>query len=216
MISLSIQSNLISNHETKPFLLINILDDCSSPILTLFLPRHVLTCALLQDPLSHRIIEKRRRDRMNNCLADLSRLIPSSYLKKGRGRIEKTEIIEMAIKHIRHLQSHPCTKQEGCELAHEIESGLSKVSFCRNISAEIFSYLFRNIFISIYKYFLYRLFYVLLQASSVESFRVGYHECLTETMHFLVEKEGLYAGNSFCVRLMSHLQKHFDKLGRGL
>ena len=44
---------------------------------------------------------------------------------------------------------------------------------------------------------------------------MGYHECLTETMHFLVEKEGLYAGNSFCVRLMSHLQKHFDKLGRG-
>ena len=128
--------------------------------------------------MSHRIIEKRRRDRMNNCLADLSRLIPSSYLKKGRGRIEKTEIIEMAIKHIRHLQSHPCTKVEGCELAHEIESGLSK-------------------------------------ASSVESFRVGYHECLTETMHFLVEKEGLYAGNSFCVRLMTHLQKHFDKLGRG-
>ena len=44
---------------------------------------------------------------------------------------------------------------------------------------------------------------------------MGYHECLTEMMHFLVEKEGLYAGNSFCVRLMTHLQKHFDKLGRG-
>lgn len=55
--------------------------------------------------MSHRIIEKRRRDRMNNCLADLSRLIPPEYLKKGRGRIEKTEIIEMAIKHMRHLQS---------------------------------------------------------------------------------------------------------------
>lgn len=43
---------------------------------------------------------------MNNCLADLSRLIPSSYLKKGRGRIEKTEIIEMAIKHMKHLHTH--------------------------------------------------------------------------------------------------------------
>jgi len=130
-----------------------------------------------EDPLSHRIIEKRRRDRMNNCLADLSRLIPSSYLKKGRGRIEKTEIIEMAIKHMKHLQNHPCNKPEGCELAQEIESGLSKTN-------------------------------------SVESFRVGYHECLTESMHFLVEKEGLYAGNSFCVRLMTHLQKHYDRLGR--
>jgi len=130
-----------------------------------------------EDPMSHRIIEKRRRDRMNNCLADLSRLIPSSYLKKGRGRIEKTEIIEMAIRHMKHLQHHPCSKPEGCDLQNEIEQGLSKTN-------------------------------------SVESFRVGYHECLTESMHFLVEKQGLYAGDPFCVRMMSHLQKHYDKLGR--
>ena len=85
----------------------------------------MLNLDISQDPLSHKIIEKRRRDRMNNCLADLSRLIPSSYLKKGR--IEKTEIIERAIKHIRHLQSHPCTKVEGCELESEIKTGLNKV-----------------------------------------------------------------------------------------
>ncbi|CAI9722197.1 transcription factor cwo-like [Octopus vulgaris] len=58
-----------------------------------------------RDPMSHRIIEKRRRDRMNNCLADLSRLIPANYMKQGQGRIEKTEIIEMAIRHIKHLQN---------------------------------------------------------------------------------------------------------------
>lgn len=45
---------------------------------------------------------------MNNCLADLSRLLPSAYMKKGRGRIEKTEIIEMTIKHMKHLQVHAC------------------------------------------------------------------------------------------------------------
>lgn len=56
-----------------------------------------------KDPTSHRIIEKRRRDRMNNCLTDLSRLIPAHYMKKGRGRIEKTEIIEMAIKYLKDL-----------------------------------------------------------------------------------------------------------------
>lgn len=56
-----------------------------------------------KDPTSHRIIEKRRRDRMNNCLADLSRLIPAYYLKKRTGRVEKTEIIEMAIKHLKDL-----------------------------------------------------------------------------------------------------------------
>lgn len=56
-----------------------------------------------KDPTSHRIIEKRRRDRMNNCLADLSKLIPAHYMKKGRGRVEKTEIIESAIKHLKDL-----------------------------------------------------------------------------------------------------------------
>ncbi|KAF0307439.1 Transcription factor cwo [Amphibalanus amphitrite] len=56
------------------------------------------------DPTSHRVIEKRRRDRMNNCLVNLSHLVPSCHQRKGRGRIEKTEIIEHAIKHIRDLQ----------------------------------------------------------------------------------------------------------------
>lgn len=45
---------------------------------------------------------------MNNCLADLSRLLPQASLRKGRGRIEKTEIVELAIKHLQHLQTHPC------------------------------------------------------------------------------------------------------------
>nr|CAG4649843.1 EOG090X0J7Y [Scapholeberis mucronata] len=74
-----------------------------------------------RDPQSHRIIEKRRRDRMNNCLADLSRLLPVAYMKKGRGRIEKTEIIEMTIKHMKHLQVHACKEMESCEIAVQME-----------------------------------------------------------------------------------------------
>ncbi|KAG8188379.1 hypothetical protein JTE90_019284 [Oedothorax gibbosus] len=79
-----------------------------------------------RDPMSHRIIEKRRRDRMNNCLADLSRLVPTNYLKKGRGRIEKTEIIEMAIKHLKHLQAHPCHDPANCEVAKTTEKDHAK------------------------------------------------------------------------------------------
>lgn len=65
-----------------------------------------------QDPLSHRIIEKRRRDRMNSCLADLSRLIPPQYQRKGRGRIEKTEIIEMSIRYMKQLQNQEYIHKE--------------------------------------------------------------------------------------------------------
>ncbi|CAG9785240.1 unnamed protein product [Diatraea saccharalis] len=74
-----------------------------------------------QDPMSHRIIEKRRRDRMNNCLADLSRLIPPEYLKKGRGRVEKTEIIEMAIRHLKFLQDRANGVYSGNNLSNAAE-----------------------------------------------------------------------------------------------
>ncbi|XP_065938214.1 class E basic helix-loop-helix protein 40 [Magallana gigas] len=66
---------------------------------------HVKKPKVPRDPTSHRIKEKRRRDRMNDSLAELSGLIPANYVKQGQGRIEKTEIIEMASKHIRHLQN---------------------------------------------------------------------------------------------------------------
>ncbi|XP_045136055.1 transcription factor cwo-like isoform X2 [Portunus trituberculatus] len=124
------------------------------------------------DPLSHRIIEKRRRDRMNNCLADLSRLIPTYYLKKGRGRIEKTEIIEMAIKYMKHLQAHACSQIENCEVTAKQEK----------------------------------------TGNQLEQFHLGYQECMSETMQFLVESEGFFSGDSLCVRLMNHLTKHCEKI----
>lgn len=111
-----------------------------------------------QDPMSHRIIEKRRRDRMNNCLADLSRLIPTEYLKKGRGRIEKTEIIEMAIKHMKYLQQE--------------------------------------------------------HGNPTEHYRLGYQECMSEAMRFMVEVEGHFPREAICVRLLNHLQKHCETISR--
>ncbi|KAF8794706.1 transcription factor cwo-like isoform X2 [Argiope bruennichi] len=130
--------------------------------------------SLRKDPMSHRIIEKRRRDRMNNCLADLSRLVPTNYLKKGRGRIEKTEIIEMAIKHLKHLQAHPCKDPANCEVAKTTEQDHKR------------------------------------------QYRLGYHECMSETVRFMVESEGLFSGDGVCVRLINHLQKHYDKVAGGL
>ncbi len=49
---------------------------------------------------------------MNSCLADLSRLIPPQYMRKGRGRVEKTEIIEMAIRHLKNLQNQECMSRD--------------------------------------------------------------------------------------------------------
>ncbi|XP_069703273.1 transcription factor cwo isoform X2 [Periplaneta americana] len=138
-----------------------------------------------RDPMSHRIIEKRRRDRMNNCLADLSRLIPADYLKKGRGRIEKTEIIEMAIKHMKHLQAHACRQLDTCELVQQ--QNQEEASEQHPTGGPIV----------------------------IEHYRLGYQECLSEAMHFLVEVEGFFAGDPLCVQLINHLQKHCDKILKG-
>ncbi|XP_015172071.1 PREDICTED: hairy/enhancer-of-split related with YRPW motif protein 2-like isoform X3 [Polistes dominula] len=137
-----------------------------------------------QDPMSHRIIEKRRRDRMNNCLADLSRLIPAEYLKKGRGRVEKTEIIEMAIRHMKHLQGlRQETKHASVTPVHaHPEDSVDSISHSTAAS------------------------------TAAEHYRLGFQECLSETMHFLIEVEGFYARDSLCVQLTNHLQQHCEKI----
>lgn len=134
--------------------------------------------------MSHRIIEKRRRDRMNNCLADLSRLIPAEYLKKGRGRVEKTEIIEMAIRHMKHLQGlRQDTKHSPVTPVHtHPEDSVDSVSHSTAAS------------------------------SAAEHYRLGFQECLSETMNFLVDVEGYFARDSLCVQLLNHLQQHCDKI----
>ncbi|XP_071636291.1 uncharacterized protein Cwo isoform X3 [Temnothorax longispinosus] len=137
-----------------------------------------------QDPMSHRIIEKRRRDRMNNCLADLSRLIPAEYLKKGRGRVEKTEIIEMAIRHMKHLQGlRQDTKHSPVTPVHtHPEDSVDSVSHSTAAS------------------------------TAAEHYKLGFQECLSETIHFLIEVEGFFARDALCVQLINHLQQHCDKI----
>ncbi|KAJ1522193.1 hypothetical protein ONE63_002501 [Megalurothrips usitatus] len=177
-----------------------------------------------EDPMSHRIIEKRRRDRMNNCLADLSRLIPAEYLKKGRGRVEKTEIIEMAIKHMQYLQSRAnlaagieCGGAEGpaaglpgdlrvtkCEQSQSpVSDRAEATSLPENASTPPTpppaDAALRPV----------------VRPIVTEHYRLGYQECLSEAMHFLVEVEGYFAGDSLCVKLISHLQKHCDKIVKG-
>ncbi|XKL62690.1 hypothetical protein PGB90_002523 [Kerria lacca] len=144
--------------------------------------------------MSHRIIEKRRRDRMNNCLADLSRLIPTEYLKKGRGRIEKTEIIEMAIKHMKYLQTLTCNNVELCDVNENIHvgGGINDKKFINNSKMHSQS-----------------------ELPIPDQYKLGYKECLAETMRFLVELQGFFPTDTLCVKLINHLQKYYEKLSKG-
>ncbi|KAK9500179.1 hypothetical protein O3M35_001489 [Rhynocoris fuscipes] len=140
-----------------------------------------------RDPLSHRIIEKRRRDRMNSCLADLSRLIPHEYMKKGRGRVEKTEIIEMAIRRIKHLMGHAPCKESECNRDENVKTSDSMQNSIESNQTPILEHL-------------------------ASSYRLGFAECLNETVHFLVQVEGMMASDPFCTQLRTHLTRHCDHI----
>ncbi|KAM3858266.1 hairy/enhancer-of-split related with YRPW motif protein 1 [Diretmus argenteus] len=51
------------------------------------------------------IIEKRRRDRINNSLTELRRLVPSAFEKQGSAKLEKAEILQMTVDHLRMLHA---------------------------------------------------------------------------------------------------------------
>ncbi|XP_054710952.1 hairy/enhancer-of-split related with YRPW motif protein-like [Uloborus diversus] len=51
------------------------------------------------------IIEKRRRDRINNSLSELRRLVPAAFEKQGSAKLEKAEILQMTVDHLRLLHT---------------------------------------------------------------------------------------------------------------
>lgn len=51
------------------------------------------------------IIEKRRRDRINTSLSELRRLVPTAYEKQGSAKLEKAEILQMTVDHLKMLHA---------------------------------------------------------------------------------------------------------------
>ncbi|KAL4640540.1 hairy and enhancer of split-related protein HELT [Arapaima gigas] len=56
-------------------------------------------------PVSHKVIEKRRRDRINRCLSELGKTVPMALAKQNSGKLEKAEILEMTVQYLRALHS---------------------------------------------------------------------------------------------------------------
>jgi len=51
------------------------------------------------------IIEKRRRDRINTSLLELRRLVPSAFEKQGSAKLEKAEILQLTVDHLKMIHS---------------------------------------------------------------------------------------------------------------
>ncbi|XP_072109251.1 hairy/enhancer-of-split related with YRPW motif protein 1 [Mobula birostris] len=83
------------------------------------------------------IIEKRRRDRINNSLSELRRLVPSAYEKQGSAKLEKAEILQMTVDHLKMLHA---AGGKGYFDAHALAMDYRSLGF-RECLAEVARYL---------------------------------------------------------------------------
>uniref|UniRef100_A0A4W6EQI0 Hes-related family bHLH transcription factor with YRPW motif 2 n=1 Tax=Lates calcarifer TaxID=8187 RepID=A0A4W6EQI0_LATCA len=83
------------------------------------------------------IIEKRRRDRINNSLSELRRLVPTAFEKQGSAKLEKAEILQMTVDHLKMLQA---TGGKGYFDAHALALDFLSLGF-RECVTEVSRYL---------------------------------------------------------------------------
>ncbi|KAI1886226.1 hypothetical protein AGOR_G00211810 [Albula goreensis] len=83
------------------------------------------------------IIEKRRRDRINNSLSELRRLVPSAFEKQGSAKLEKAEILQMTVDHLKMLHA---ASGKGYFDAHAVAMDYRSLGF-RECLAETARYL---------------------------------------------------------------------------
>eukprot|EP00795_Rhopilema_esculentum_P006811 gene6811-12402_t len=81
--------------------------------------------------ISHRHIEKRRRDRINNTLWMLKDIVPAAKLKyaSGSGRLEKADLLEMTVHHLKnvHRSLAKVAEKQGESLSSKNSSALNEV-----------------------------------------------------------------------------------------
>ncbi|XP_054739359.1 hairy/enhancer-of-split related with YRPW motif protein [Anastrepha obliqua] len=63
------------------------------------------SCQLLTRKKRRGVIEKKRRDRINSSLTELKRLVPSAYEKQGSAKLEKAEILQLTVEHLKNIQT---------------------------------------------------------------------------------------------------------------
>lgn len=86
------------------------------------------------------VIEKRRRDRINNSLNDLKRLVPQALEKSGSAKLEKAEILQMTVEHLKHVSANNPAAASPAFDAHRVAADYHGLGF-RECAAEISRYL---------------------------------------------------------------------------
>ena len=92
------------------------------------------------------IIEKRRRDRINLTLSELKRLVPAALEKSNSAKLEKAEILQMTVEHLKLIQDNR-TGSNGYVDAYTTQQDAHRIAFeyhaigFRECAAEVARYL---------------------------------------------------------------------------
>ncbi|XP_010780513.1 class E basic helix-loop-helix protein 40 [Notothenia coriiceps] len=71
--------------------------------------------------LPHRLIEKKRRDRINECIAQLKDLLPEHLKLTTLGHLEKAVVLELTLKHVKALTS---LLEQQQQKIHALQNGM--------------------------------------------------------------------------------------------
>lgn len=127
------------------------------------------------------VIEKRRRDRINHCLMELRRLVPQAISKEGSTKLEKAEILQMTVDHLRALQN----TSKGNLVIIDHFSLILIVALCFSITDSNNSYQSWPI---------------------LDAHASGFRECIDEISRYLISVEGFDVQHPLRLRLISHLE----------
>lgn len=70
------------------------------------------SCQMLSRKKRRGVIEKKRRDRINTSLSELKRLVPTAFEKQGSAKLEKAEILQMTVDHLKNLHAKGNQRQQ--------------------------------------------------------------------------------------------------------
>lgn len=76
------------------------------------------SCHMMSRKKRRGVIEKKRRDRINYSLCELKRLVPSAYEKQGSAKLEKAEILQLTVDHLKNISKG---KQQKEGRKHNVE-----------------------------------------------------------------------------------------------
>ncbi|CAL9704456.1 unnamed protein product [Knipowitschia caucasica] len=89
--------------------------------------------------LPHRLIEKKRRDRINECIAQLKDLLPEHLKLTTLGHLEKAVVLELTLKHVKaqsilleQQQQKIINLQKDLQIDHESDSSVDSEEMFRS------------------------------------------------------------------------------------